>query len=68
MTNILQSASKVVLILLSITVCVGFIMRVLDAKDFMLLAVMCFTYYFSYTPAPAVPTDPPTDTPPTVLK
>jgi hypothetical protein len=62
--NVLQSASKIVLIILSLTVCIGFIMKVLEPKDFMLLSVMVFTYYFSYTPT----NPPPSDTPPTVVK
>ena len=44
---ILQSASKIVFILIAITVCAGLFMGKLESKDFMVLASMCFTFYFS---------------------
>jgi predicted membrane channel-forming protein YqfA (hemolysin III family) len=50
MANILQSASKIVFILLTITACVGFFMKILDPKDFMLLASMAYGFYFASKP------------------
>lgn len=47
MTNILSSASKIVFILLAITACAGFFLGKLEPKDFMVLAGMAFTFYFS---------------------
>jgi len=47
MENIIKSASKIVFILLAITVCVGFIFGKLESKDFMVIAGMAFTFYFS---------------------
>ena len=41
------SASKIVFLLLAVTSCVAFFMGNLEAKDFMLLAGMEFTYYFT---------------------
>lgn len=47
MTNVLQSASKIVFILLTITACAGFFTGILDPKDFMLLASMAYGFYFA---------------------
>lgn len=47
MTNILTSASKIVFILLAISACAGFFMHLLEAKDFMVLVMAAFTFYFS---------------------
>jgi putative solute:sodium symporter small subunit len=47
MSKILSSASKLVFLLLAVTACVGFFLGKLEAKDFMLLAGMAFTFYFS---------------------
>lgn len=44
---ILQSASKIVFILIAVTACIGFGVGRLDAKDFMVLAMAAFSYYFS---------------------
>lgn len=67
MIDILKSASKIVLIVLAITVCAGFLIGKLDSKDFMILAAMVFTYYFSYKPGePPVP--PGEETPPAPIK
>lgn len=48
MVNILESASKLVFIMLAVVVCAGFLLGRLEAKDFMMLAGMSFTFYFSY--------------------
>ncbi len=69
MIDLLKSASKVVLIILALTICIGFIMGKLEPKDFMLLAVMVFTYYFSYKPGDPTPSIPPdSDVPPVTIK
>lgn len=47
MTNILSSASKIVFLLLAVSACVGFFLGKLEPKDFMVLAGMAFTFYFS---------------------
>jgi hypothetical protein len=44
-----QSASRFVLLIMTLTVCAAFIMRLLDAKDFLILAGMVFAYYFTKT-------------------
>ena len=48
MANILSSASKIVFILLAISACAGFFIGILESKDFMVLAGMAFTFYFSH--------------------
>jgi len=40
MQNIVRSASKIVFIMLAVTACAGFLVRLLEAKDFMLLVGM----------------------------
>lgn len=45
--KILTSASKIVFIMLALTACVGFFMRLLESKDFMVLAGMAFSFYFA---------------------
>ena len=45
--NILQSASKIVFVLLAVTACVGFFLGKLESKDFMVLAMSAFTFYFA---------------------
>lgn len=47
LTNILQSASKIVFIMLAVTACVGFFIGLLESKDFMVLASMAFGFYFA---------------------
>ena len=50
MTNnmtIFNSASRVVFILIAITVCIGFALGVLSEGNFILLAGSAFTYYFT---------------------
>lgn len=48
MSNILESASKLVFIILTITACAGFLFGRLEPKDFMLLAGMAFSFFFAY--------------------
>lgn len=47
MQNILTSASKIVFLLLALTACIGFFLGMLESKDFMVLAISAFTFYFS---------------------
>ena len=46
MKNIICSASKMVFILLAITSCVAFLYGRLEAKDFMVLTMAAFSFYF----------------------
>jgi uncharacterized membrane protein len=48
MQKIINSASKIVFIMLALSACVGFFLRILEAKDFMVLAGMAFGFYFSF--------------------
>lgn len=50
MQKIYTSASKIVFILLAITACGGFFFGKLEAKDFMVLAGMAFSFYFANKP------------------
>lgn len=53
MNNILTSASKIVFIMLACTMCIAFLFLImvgritLDAKDFVMLVSMAFTFYFA---------------------
>ena len=47
MNQIFTSASKIVFLLLALTACVGFFLGKLEAKDFMVLAGMAFSFYFA---------------------
>ncbi len=49
-SSVLNSASKIVFIIVAITVCAGFLLKVLEPKDFIVLASIVFTYYFTYKP------------------
>jgi len=49
MLKMLQSASRLVLLLMTLTVCAAFLLRLLDAKDFLILAGMVFAFYFTKT-------------------
>lgn len=58
MGNILQSASKVVFILVAVAACAALFVGKIEAKDFMTLAAMTFTYYFAaYKSSPPPPDD-----------
>lgn len=54
MNNILSSASKIVFIIMALGVVFMTLNRILDAKDFMILASMVFSYYFT-TKSSSVP-------------
>lgn len=51
--KILSSASKMVFLLITLTVCVAYLFEIykgvisLDSKDFFALALMVFTFYFA---------------------
>lgn len=45
--RILNSASRIVLIIMSISVSALTFVGMIDPKDFMLLATMTFTYYYT---------------------
>lgn len=47
MNKIYTSASKVVFILMAVAVIVGMFYGKVDAKDFMILASMAFSFYFA---------------------
>jgi hypothetical protein len=45
--KILQSASKLVFLIVTLSACAGFFLGKLDPKDFMILASMAFSFYFA---------------------
>lgn len=45
--KLINSAAKLVFLLLTITACVGFFLGKLESKDFMLLAGMAYGFYFA---------------------
>ena len=45
--EVFKSASKLVFIILAVSACIGFFLGILESKDFMLLAVSAFSFYFS---------------------
>lgn len=47
MLKMMQSASRVVLIIICITVCGALFLHIVDAKDFIILATMVFAFYFN---------------------
>ncbi|MBI2055271.1 MAG: hypothetical protein HYT42_00025 [Candidatus Sungbacteria bacterium] len=47
MKNILTSASKIAFLMMAVAACAGFFLGKLEAKDFMVLAGMAFSFYFS---------------------
>lgn len=53
--KILESASKIVFVLLAITACVAFFIGKLESKDFMVLAAMAFSFYFANKGEPSQP-------------
>lgn len=50
MSEIIKSASKIVFVLLAVSACVGFFIGRLEAKDFMVLLMSAFTFYFANKP------------------
>lgn len=47
MSKIYTSASKLVFILMAVAVVIGMFYGKVDAKDFMILASMAFSFYFA---------------------
>jgi len=58
-TALFASASKIVFLMIAGTVCVGLFLKIIDPKDFLVLAGMVFTYYFTMQPAASQPVPPP---------
>ena len=50
MEKIYSSASKIVFIILTVSLVYLTIVKIVDPKDFMTLCAMAFTYYFSNKP------------------
>ena len=46
-STIIKSASKIVFIAMTIALIVLTFMKIVEAKDFMVLASLCFGYYFT---------------------
>ncbi len=49
MYNMFNSASRLVLLTMTLTVCTAFLLGLLDSKDFLMLAGMVFAFYFTKT-------------------
>jgi hypothetical protein len=47
MGELIKSASKIVFILMAIAIIAGLFLSKIDPKDFMILASMAFTFYFT---------------------
>ncbi len=45
--KILGSASKITLIILAVTACIAFLLRIMPVDQFMILAIAVFSYYFA---------------------
>ena len=43
----LRSASKIVFLMIALTICSGFLLKILSEKEFVTLAMLAFTFYFS---------------------
>jgi len=48
MRDILKSPAKIVFIVITLTACAGFFVAKLSEDNFMLLAVSCFSFFFSF--------------------
>ena len=48
MKNVFESASKIVFVLLTLALIGLTAMRIIEAKDFIMLCGMAFTFYFSH--------------------
>ena len=55
MKSIFSSPTNIVFLLVAGTVCVAFFLGKLEAKDFMLLAGMAFTFFFTKPVDPGQP-------------
>ena len=54
--NILNSASKIVFIIMAVAVIGLTFVGIVEPKDFIVLASMCFAFYFTKSPTPSVST------------
>lgn len=52
--DILKSASKLVFVLMALAATVLTLLKIMDVKDFVVLATMAFSFYFTKT-APNIP-------------
>jgi hypothetical protein len=52
--KLLQSASKIVFILMALATVAGLFTRILNAEQFMILASMAFSFYFAAKPVNSV--------------
>jgi len=46
MKALFVSAAKIVFMLVALTACAAFLLGILEAKDFMALAMLAFAFYF----------------------
>ena len=56
MSKIMSSASKIVFILMALAVIILTYVKIIEPKDFIVLASMAFTFYFTKSPTPSVST------------
>lgn len=62
LTSLLYSASRLVLIIFSLTLCIGLLIGRIEAKDFMIAAMSVLSYYFTkQTPGASSSTTPDSD-------
>lgn len=47
MSNILNSASKIVFLVLTISACIALFVGKIESKDFMVLAMAAYAFYFA---------------------
>jgi hypothetical protein len=47
MPNMFDSAEKIVLLLMAIATCICLVAKIIDSKDFMVLATMVFAFYYA---------------------
>lgn len=55
MINVLESASKIVFILIALSACIGLFVGVLTSENFMILASSCFAFFFANKGDPTQP-------------
>lgn len=46
--NILESATKISLLIITLTVCAGFLMKILPVEHFIPIVTAVFGFYFAY--------------------
>jgi hypothetical protein len=55
MLNILESAAKIVFIMITLSACAGLFIGVISQENFMLLATGCFAFFFANKGDPTQP-------------